>query len=150
MAATSRVRCPASTKWSSARKAGERLRQGPPGACRPNATASRLPSWPGPGGRGDADVGNCGRLAHQCPEASPPMRIQTGGRKGQTRGTGGYREFVHQFYMAERGGFEPPIPLLAYRFSKPTHSTALPPLRANGRGFYGGCAGRQLSGAGGG
>ena len=31
--------------------------------------------------------------------------------------------------MAEREGFEPSIPLLAYRFSKPTHSTALPPLQ---------------------
>ena len=30
---------------------------------------------------------------------------------------------------AERKGFEPLIPLRAYRFSRPTHSTALPPLR---------------------
>ena len=32
---------------------------------------------------------------------------------------------------AERKGFEPLIPLRAYRFSRPTHSTALPPLRIN-------------------
>lgn len=30
---------------------------------------------------------------------------------------------------AERGGFEPPRPLRACRFSRPVHSTALPPLR---------------------
>lgn len=31
--------------------------------------------------------------------------------------------------MAERGGFEPPIELPRYRFSKPAHSAALPPLQ---------------------
>jgi hypothetical protein len=30
---------------------------------------------------------------------------------------------------AEGEGFEPSIPLLVYRFSRPTHSTTLPPLR---------------------
>src|SRR5580700_3801690 len=30
--------------------------------------------------------------------------------------------------MAERGGFEPPIPLQVLRFSRPVQSTALPPL----------------------
>ena len=30
--------------------------------------------------------------------------------------------------VAERVGFEPTIPLRAYRFSRPAHSTALPPL----------------------
>ena len=30
---------------------------------------------------------------------------------------------------AERGGFEPPVPLRARRFSRPVHSTALPSLR---------------------
>jgi hypothetical protein len=30
---------------------------------------------------------------------------------------------------AEREGFEPSIPLRVYRFSRPTHSTTLPPLR---------------------
>src|SRR5690349_608350 len=29
----------------------------------------------------------------------------------------------------ERGGFEPPIPLRAYQFSRLTHSTTLPPLQ---------------------
>ena len=33
---------------------------------------------------------------------------------------------------AERGGFEPPRPLRACRFSRPVHSTALPSLRAGG------------------
>ena len=33
---------------------------------------------------------------------------------------------------AERGGFEPPVPLRARRFSRPVHSTALPSLRAGG------------------
>ena len=32
-------------------------------------------------------------------------------------------------FMAERGGFEPPVRLHAQRFSRPPHSTALPPLR---------------------
>src|SRR5205807_4953289 len=31
----------------------------------------------------------------------------------------------------ERGRFELPLPLRADRFSKPAHSTTLPPLRAN-------------------
>ena len=31
--------------------------------------------------------------------------------------------------LAEREGFEPSIPLRVYRFSRPTHSTTLPPLR---------------------
>ena len=34
---------------------------------------------------------------------------------------------------AERGGFEPPVALYALRrFSKPVHSTTLPPLRGSG------------------
>gem|GEM_PF-2879425 len=33
------------------------------------------------------------------------------------------------FLKAERGGFEPPIAFQLYRFSRPTHSAALPPLR---------------------
>ncbi len=36
------------------------------------------------------------------------------------------------FDKAERGGFEPPRPLRACRFSRPVHSTALPSLRAGG------------------
>src|SRR6187402_763721 len=32
-------------------------------------------------------------------------------------------------YKAERGRFELPLPLRADRFSKPAHSTTLPPLR---------------------
>src|SRR5688572_12234427 len=32
----------------------------------------------------------------------------------------------------ERGRFELPLPLRADRFSKPAHSTALPPLRVSG------------------
>src|SRR5205814_7737417 len=31
--------------------------------------------------------------------------------------------------LAERGGFEPPIPVKVYRFSSPPRSTTLPPLR---------------------
>src|SRR5258708_15682679 len=34
-----------------------------------------------------------------------------------------------QLLKAEREGFEPSIPLRVYRFSRPTHSTTLPPLR---------------------
>ena len=34
-------------------------------------------------------------------------------------------------FTAEREGFEPSMPLRAYRFSRPTHSTTLPPLRAD-------------------
>ncbi len=30
--------------------------------------------------------------------------------------------------MAERGGFEPPMGFRPYRFSRPAHSTTLPPL----------------------
>ncbi len=36
--------------------------------------------------------------------------------------------------LAERGGFEPPSAFQHYRFSKPTHSAALPPFRACGGG----------------
>ena len=32
-------------------------------------------------------------------------------------------------FGAEREGFEPSMPLRAYRFSRPTHSTTLPPLQ---------------------
>ena len=31
-------------------------------------------------------------------------------------------------FMAERGGFEPPMGFRPYRFSRPAHSTTLPPL----------------------
>src|ERR1700740_3292903 len=31
--------------------------------------------------------------------------------------------------VAERGGFEPPVPFRAQRFSRPPQSTTLPPLR---------------------
>src|SRR5438067_4680753 len=31
--------------------------------------------------------------------------------------------------VAERGGFEPPVPVRAQRFSRPSQSTTLPPLR---------------------
>ncbi len=34
-------------------------------------------------------------------------------------------------FQAEREGFEPSMPLRAYRFSRPTHSTTLPPLRVS-------------------
>ena len=34
-------------------------------------------------------------------------------------------------FGAEREGFEPSMPLRAYRFSRPTHSTTLPPLRVS-------------------
>ncbi len=45
-------------------------------------------------------------------------------------------------YQAERGGFEPPRPLRACRFSRPVHSTALPPLRRfdSARGCRGNCS----------
>ena len=33
--------------------------------------------------------------------------------------------------MAEGEGFEPPVHFRARRFSRPVHSTALPPLRRN-------------------
>lgn len=36
--------------------------------------------------------------------------------------------------LAEREGFEPPLPLQVKRFSRPPHSTALPPLRTGGEG----------------
>ena len=35
----------------------------------------------------------------------------------------------HGSFVAERGRFELPLPLRADRFSKPAHSTTLPPLR---------------------
>ena len=35
--------------------------------------------------------------------------------------------------MAERGGFEPPIGLTLCWFSRPVHSTTLPPLRSRFR-----------------
>ena len=35
--------------------------------------------------------------------------------------------------MAEREGFEPSIRLTVYRFSRPAHSSALPPLRTQAR-----------------
>ena len=35
-------------------------------------------------------------------------------------------------HLAEREGFEPPLPLRVKRFSRPPHSTALPPLRNGG------------------
>ncbi len=45
----------------------------------------------------------------------------------------GVGEIHHVLNEAERGGFEPPRPFRADRFSKPAHSAALPPLReANG------------------
>lgn len=34
--------------------------------------------------------------------------------------------------MAERGGFEPPMPFPARRISSAVHSTTLPPLRISG------------------
>ena len=39
---------------------------------------------------------------------------------------GGYSGF---WYLAEREGFEPPMPLRACRISSAVHSTTLPPLR---------------------
>ena len=37
--------------------------------------------------------------------------------------------FIFQRGMAEREGFEPSIPIQVYWFSRPAHSTTLPPLR---------------------
>ena len=43
------------------------------------------------------------------------------------------RRFTELNLETERGRFELPLPLRADRFSKPAHSTTLPPLRVEGQ-----------------
>src|SRR5262245_30499868 len=50
-------------------------------------------------------------------------------RRGQSPARGSL-ERRSRAGMAERGGFEPPMPRRAYWFSKPARSAALPPLRS--------------------
>ena len=49
------------------------------------------------------------------------------------------------FKMAEGEGFEPPEPLLVQRFSRPPHSTTLPPFRMMGRKTGSGPKGKTQS-----
>ena len=60
--------------------------------------------------RNVAGVGLVAATSHSLHRTQKPRRIGRG------------------FILAERGGFEPPIELPLYWFSKPAHSTALPPL----------------------
>lgn len=81
------------------------------------------------------------RLASDASETAPdctdddpkPERTRRLKNARTSEKNGGFRADSHQSvsdFQAERGGFEPPRPLRACRFSRPVHSTALPPLRS--------------------
>ena len=74
--------------------------------------------------------------------AFPASRLQAGDSDLDKNGTGGCKNRLALQQTAEKQepaqagsfeaegeGFEPSISLRIYRFSRPTHSTALPPLR---------------------
>ena len=44
-------------------------------------------------------------------------------------GLSGHYRMMLDYHLAERVGFEPTVHLRAQRFSRPSHSTTLPPLR---------------------
>ena len=92
------------------------------------ASASSVHGWPSGGvarpsraGRADRDKAgaNVGRNLERNSQTTTPAVFKAG-----------------VMDQAERGRFELPQPLLVDRFSKPAHSTTLPPLRVPGRQMY--------------
>ena len=75
--------------------------------------------------RGAARALRRGTLTRSLGSAPSRVRIRAGATETEPSWAPARRN------MAERGGFEPPGPLRAQRFSRPPHSTALPSLHGN-------------------
>src|SRR5580704_9431704 len=77
------------------------------------------------------------KLENSIPTAVPRLRTSTGHQKvrnklptGRSSRNEMRRKWLGFKNMAEREGFEPPIPFRVCRFSRPEPSTTRPPLRA--------------------